>query len=59
MLGKSKKSTVVATRLPNEILDTIKDRVENGRGSSLTVSEYIRRRIIYDITRKHQRRKEE
>lgn len=51
MSGRSTKSQVIAIRLPNEIVETIKRRFANNRFDS--ISHYLRERIIYDVTRKH------
>lgn len=56
MAGKSSKTQVIAIRLPNEIVETIKKRFANNRFDS--VSHYLRERIIYDMTRKHARFKD-
>jgi len=53
MPGKSSRSQVITIRLPNEIVETIKRRLANNRFGS--ISEYLRDRIIYDMTRKHSR----
>lgn len=54
MAGKSGKTTVVAVRLPKEIVEKINKRILV-TGSYRTVSGYLRERIIYDITRKHKK----
>lgn len=53
MSGKSSKSQVIPIRLPNEIVEMIKRRLANNRFDS--ISQYLRERIIYDMTRKHTR----
>ena len=53
MSGKSSTSQVITIRLPNEIVETIKRRLANNRFDS--ISQYLRERIIYDMTRKHNR----
>ena len=53
MAGKSSKTQVISIRLPNEVVEKIKRRFVNNRFDS--VSHYLRDRIIYDITRKHNR----
>lgn len=49
----SKKTKVIAIRLPNELVARIEKRVKKGWHES--VADYLRDRIIYDITRKHQK----
>jgi len=49
----SKKTKVISIRLSNELVAKVQKRVEEGRHDS--VADYLRDRIIYDITRKHQR----
>jgi hypothetical protein len=53
MSGTSSKSTVVAIRLPNDVVDVIRQRAE-ARGCS-NLADYLRPRIISDLTRKHKR----
>ena len=47
---KSKSSTVVTFRLDNDVLRRL-------RKNHPRVSEYLRQRITYDVTRKHRRGK--
>ena len=58
MPKQNRKSTVVALRIPNEIYEVIRRRVDYGRGPAETVSEYLRDIIIYAVGRKHERRNE-
>lgn len=44
MPNKSSKSQVIAIRLPNEVVDKIRQRCESNRFDS--VSHYLRERII-------------
>ena len=53
MSGTSSKSQVVAIRLPNEVVELIRERSE-ARGYS-NLADYLRPRIIADLTRKHKR----
>lgn len=48
----SSKTTVIAIRLPNNIVQKVNERIEK-RAKYITISQYLRERIIYDITRKH------
>jgi hypothetical protein len=52
MPGKSKSTTMVRVRLPNEVLNIIERRVENYPGE-MTVSGYIRMTLEYMVLRKH------
>ena len=49
----SSKTTVVAIRLPNDVVFTLRRRIKNRRSRWLTVGEYLRERVIYDTMRKH------
>ena len=51
----SRKSKIISIRLPNELIAKVQKRVDVGRHES--VSDYLRERIIYDITRKHKKAK--
>ena len=53
MTRLSNTTTVVSVRLPNAVVATIKDRCKSNRFDS--ISAYLRERIIYDVTRKHQK----
>jgi len=57
MSGTSRKTTVVAVRLPNEVVFTLKRRLEGRRSRWGSVGEYLRERIIYDTERQHGRKK--
>ena len=48
--NRSHTTRVYALRLPNDVGDII-DRRATGQG--IKPMEYLRRRVIYDITRKH------
>lgn len=52
MAGTSSKTRIVALRLPNDVIAIIERRLRN---RSMTISKYLRDRIIYDLTRKHSR----
>ena len=52
----SKRTKVVAVRLSNELYEKIDKRLEK-RGRDITMSDYLRDRITYDIERKHRKRK--
>lgn len=54
MPGKSTRTTVVTLRLPNDVVEKVKRRL-SGTGYPETVNSYLRKRIIYDINRKHAR----
>jgi len=56
MSGKSSKTTVVAVRLPNEVVFTLRCRIDGRRSRWESVGEYLRERIIYDTMREHKRR---
>ncbi len=49
----SSKTKVIAFRLPVEIYDTIERRVKSKRSHWNTISEYLRERVCYDISRSH------
>ncbi len=53
---KSKVSRVVSFRLPNSVLFTLERRVNARRSRWCSVGEYLKERIIYDLTRKHERK---
>jgi len=56
MAGTSSKTTVVTLRLPNDVVAKVKQRI-GGTGYSESVSSYLRKRIIYDVNRKHKKSK--
>ena len=58
MSGTSKISTRVSIRLPNEIVRTLERRIAGKRSRWLTVGEYLKERIIYDVERSHSKREE-
>ena len=49
MAGKSKKTSIVTFRLEKDVLARL-------RRSHPNVSEYLRDRVTYDVTRKHRKR---
>lgn len=53
MSGKSKITIVVAIRLPNEVVLTLKRRIDGRRSRWDSVGEYLKERIIYDVKRSH------
>ena len=53
MSGKSSKTTVVSIRLPNEVVFTLKRRINGKRTRWDTVGNYLKERIIYDTERAH------
>jgi len=55
MSGTSTKTTVIAIRLPNELLFTLKRRIEGRRSRWGSVGEYLKERLIYDIERSHEK----
>ena len=56
MSGTSSKTTVVAVRLPNEVVFTLKRRIDGQRSRWDSVGEYLKERIIYDVERQHKRK---
>ncbi len=56
MAGHSTKTTVIGLRIPNDVLETVKRRM--AKGNYKTVQEYLGERLIYDIMRRHDKRKE-
>lgn len=52
----SKTTQVIAIRLPNEVVFTLKRRIDGRRSRWSSVGEYLRERIIYDTERQHTRR---
>ena len=52
MPNHSKTTTIVAIRLPNHIVAQVKERIDK-RIDPVTLSSYLRERIIYDVTRRH------
>ena len=49
-------STPVVFRLPNHILEIVKKRIKSKRSHWNTVGEYLRDRVIYDLTRPHSKK---
>ncbi len=56
MPNTSKRTQVAAFRLPVEIYAIIERRVKGKRSRWNTVSEYLRERVCYDISRSHRRK---
>lgn len=52
MPGRSKSTTMVRVRLPNEVLNAIERKVKKYPGE-MTVSGYIRMTLEYMVMRKH------
>ena len=50
MPGCSSKTTTIAFRLPNNVMDVLERRAGK---QGLRVSDYLRTRVIYDTMRKH------
>ena len=53
MLGKSNKTTIITIRLPNEVVYTLRRRIDGRRSRWASIGDYLKERIIYDIERKH------
>ena len=49
----SQSSEVVSIRLPNDVLFTIKRRINGRRSRWASVVDYLKERIIYDTNRSH------
>lgn len=59
MSGTSRISTVITIRLPNELVNTLKHRINGRRSRWDSVGEYIKERLVYDLTRSHGKIKKE
>lgn len=57
MSGTSRISTRVSIRLPNEVVRTLKRKINGRRSHWFSVGEYLKERIIYDSMREHKRKK--
>lgn len=55
----SKITSPVVFRLPNGIIQIIQRRISGKRSHWKTVGEYLRDRVIYDLTRPHGRKKDQ
>lgn len=55
MPNQSKKSQVIAIRLPVGVISTLQRRINGRRSRWSTVGEYLKERIIYDTERVHRR----
>lgn len=53
----SKTTTVIAIRLPNSVVFTLRNRIAGKASRWDSVGEYLRERIIYDVERKHDKKK--
>jgi len=49
-------STPVVFRLPNQVLEIVQRRIKGKRSHWNSVGEYLRDRVIYDLTRPHKRK---
>jgi len=58
MSGTSTKSTVVSIRLPNEVVSTLSRRINGRRSRWVSIGEYLQERVIYDVERSHNRKRE-
>lgn len=56
---KSKISGTVTLRLPNDVLCTINRRINGKRSRWSSIGSYLTERVIYDVRRSHDRRKED
>jgi len=56
MSGTSSKTTIISLRLPNEVVYTLRRRINGRRTHWFSVGEYLQDRIIYDTMRSHKRR---
>lgn len=57
MSGKSSVSTPVSFRLPNDVVNTLDRRIKGRRSRWASRGEYLQERVIYDLTRPHERKK--
>jgi len=55
MSGTSSRTTIISLRLPNEVVYTLKRRIDGRRTHWSSVGEYLQERIIYDTQREHKR----
>jgi len=53
MSGTSSKSTRISIRLPNDLVRTLNRRINGRRSRWVSVGEYIKERLIYDLERSH------
>lgn len=53
MSGTSKRTKVIAFRMPVAVYAILDRRVKGKRSRHKTVNEYVRDRMVYDILRKH------
>ncbi len=53
MSGRSRKTQVVALRLPNNVMDILNRRINGRRTHWESIGAYLQDRIIYDTLRKH------
>jgi len=52
MAGISSKTRVIGLRLPNDLVEIA---LRRSQGNYTTISDYLRQRLIYDLTRKHRK----
>jgi Zn/Cd-binding protein ZinT len=57
MAGKSKKTVVVGFRIPNDVHEVLQRRIKGKKSRWGSVAEYLQDRIIYDVTRQHEKGK--
>ena len=53
MAGTSRISTRVSIRLPNEVVRTLLRRINGRRSRWVSIGEYLKERIIFDVMRSH------
>ena len=53
MPNSSCKTKVIAFRVPAEVYAIIERRIKGKRSHWKTISEYLRERVCYDLTRSH------
>jgi hypothetical protein len=53
--GKSSKTETVCFRLPNDVVFTLKRRINGRRSRWGSVGEYLQERVIYDVERSHKK----
>lgn len=53
MSGTSQISKRVSIRLPNDVVQTLRCRIDGRRTHWQSIGEYLKDRIIYDVRRPH------
>ena len=56
MSGTSSKTTLITLRLPNEVVYTLRRRIDGRRTHWSSVGEYLQERVIYDTERQHKKK---